>query len=115
MTVRECYDAIGGNYDEVFERLGDEEFIKQLLIMFISDTNLHNLISSYLMGDYENAFCYAHGFKGVIQNLSLNSLLPDTTLMTEKMRKMDSSNVVELFEKMKNEYLRIVNLIKKLL
>ena len=37
MTVRECYEAMGANYDEVFSRLRSDERIVRFLIKVAED------------------------------------------------------------------------------
>ena len=37
MTMRECYEAIGGNYEAVLERLHSEALIRRFALKFLED------------------------------------------------------------------------------
>ena len=37
MTMRECYKAIGGNYEDVLRRLHNEALIQKFTLKFLED------------------------------------------------------------------------------
>ena len=37
MTVRECYEKIGSDFDKVLERMGSEALVKRFAIKFLED------------------------------------------------------------------------------
>ena len=37
MTMRECYEAIGGNYEDVLGRLRSEALIRKFTLKFLED------------------------------------------------------------------------------
>ena len=37
MTMRECYEAIGGNYEDVLGRLHSEALIRRFALKFLED------------------------------------------------------------------------------
>ena len=37
MTMRECYEAIGGNYEDVLGRLHSEALIRRFTLRFLED------------------------------------------------------------------------------
>ena len=37
MTMRECYEAIGGNYEDVLGRLHSEALIRRVTLKFLED------------------------------------------------------------------------------
>ena len=37
MTIQECYEAIGGNYEEVLGRLQREALIRKFTLKFLED------------------------------------------------------------------------------
>ena len=39
MTIRECYDAMGGNYADVEGRLRTEERIKKFVLRVLNDSS----------------------------------------------------------------------------
>ena len=37
MTIQECYEAIGGNYEDVLRRLPSEALIRKFTLKFLED------------------------------------------------------------------------------
>lgn len=37
MTIQECYEAIGGNYEDVLRRLRSEVLIRKFTLKFLED------------------------------------------------------------------------------
>lgn len=37
MTIQECYEAIGGNYEDVLRRLRSEALIRKFTLKFLED------------------------------------------------------------------------------
>ncbi len=37
MDIKECYRKMGGNFDDVMQRLGNESFIQRFVIRFLDD------------------------------------------------------------------------------
>ena len=44
MTVRECYEAMGADYEEVLRRLANEERVARFLLKFSSDESFAGLV-----------------------------------------------------------------------
>ena len=53
MTIQECYEAIGGNYEEVLGRLQSEALIRKFTLKFLEDP-------SYLQLKLALAVSYTH-------------------------------------------------------
>ena len=43
MTMRECYEAIGGNYEDVLGRLHSEALIRRFTLKFLEDQSYIHL------------------------------------------------------------------------
>ena len=43
MTVRECYEKIGSDFDKVLERMGSEALVKRFAIKFLEDKSFEEL------------------------------------------------------------------------
>lgn len=72
MTMRECYEAIGGNYEDVLGRLRSEALIRKFTLKFLEDQSYPQLKQALNdKKNYEDAFRSAHTLKGVCQNLFL--------------------------------------------
>ena len=43
MTIKECYEQLGQNYEEVLDRLGSEVILKKFGIKFLDDPSFQML------------------------------------------------------------------------
>ena len=55
MTVRECYEKIGSDFDKVLERMGSEALVKRFAIKFLEDKSFEELTESLKEKDGECA------------------------------------------------------------
>ena len=86
MTLKECYAALGGNYDEVMGRLRSEKLVQKFVLKFLNDGSYRLLCDSLAAGDRDEAFVAAHTIKGVCANLAFNELLESSERLTEALR-----------------------------
>ena len=86
MTMRECYEAIGGNYEDVLGRRHSEALIWKFTFMFLEDQSYLQLKQALKDKNYEDAFRSAHTLKGVCQNLSFDRLYEVSHELTELLR-----------------------------
>lgn len=86
MTVKECYDAMGGSYDEVFGRLRTDERIAKFLKRVADDKSMELLETSIAAGNADEAFRAAHTIKGVCMNLAITKMAESASLVTEALR-----------------------------
>ena len=86
MTVKECYDAMGADYVDVFGRLRKDERIQKFLMKVLNDQSFALLCNSLEARDMAEAFRAAHTLKGVCQNLSLTRLYESASEMSELLR-----------------------------
>lgn len=86
MTIQECYQALGGNYDDVVKRLLNFSLVKRFITKFLQDDSFEKLSASIRDGRREEAFRAAHTLKGVCQNLGFGKLLASTEKLTELLR-----------------------------
>ena len=117
MTVKECYEIIGANYEEVESRLRTEERIKKFLLKVLNDKSYNLLCDSIKQKNMEEAFRAAHTLKGISQNLSLTTLYESSNLLSEELRENQeyTKQAEELFEQVKKDYIHITETIKNLL
>lgn len=116
MTVKECYNAMGANYDEVMGRLRTEERVKKFLLKVVNDKSYDLLTKSIEEKNVEEAFRAAHTMKGVCQNLSLTRLYHSASELSEVLRdRQDYGEDVEpVLEKVKEDYAQMIAEIQKL-
>ena len=44
MSIKECYDKMGADFDEVMQRLGSESFIKRFAVKFLDDSSYQMIL-----------------------------------------------------------------------
>ena len=89
MTIQECYEAIGGNYEDVLRRLRSEVLIRKFTLKFLEDQSYSLLKQALGDNNYEEAFRGAHTLKGVCQNLSFDRLYEVSSELTELFERPD--------------------------
>ena len=109
MTVRECYEKIGSDFDKVLERMGSEALVK-----FLEDKSFEELTESLKEKDGECAFRAAHTLKGVCANLGLDRLYEADSELTEKLRGRQTEGSEELYQKVAEVYETTVTVLKEL-
>lgn len=84
MTVKECYEQMGADYEGVLGRLRSEALIKKFAKKFLDDGSFQSLKDNLAAGNGEEAFRAAHTLKGVCQNLGFDNLYTVSFDITEK-------------------------------
>ena len=74
MTVKECYEQMGADYEGVLGRLRSEVLIKKFAKKFLDDGSFRSLKDNLAQKNGEEAFRAAHTLKGVCQNLGFDNL-----------------------------------------
>lgn len=104
MTIRECYEQMGANFDNVLSRLGSEAIIERFALKFLDDTSFQSLEETLAKKDVKEAFRAAHTLKGVCLNLGFDNLFTVSSELTEVLRADSLEGTDELFEKVKEQY-----------
>lgn len=115
MTVRDCYQALGGSYEDVLSRFRTEDRIKKYIFKFLNDQSFQSLERALAVGGMEDAFRAAHTLKGVVQNLGFDRLAESTHLITEALRAGDSVQATSLFTQLSMDYNVTISSIQNLL
>ena len=114
MTVKECYEAAGANFDDVMGRLGNEALVKRFALAFLKDTSFEKLKEAMAAKDAENAFAAAHTLKGVSANLGFSKLTEVSSELTEKLRGRSLEGSEPLFAAVEERYTKVVEAVKQL-
>lgn len=119
MLLKECYDAFGGSYESVKERISKDEIIKKFVIKFLSEPSYGELCDALETEDYETAFRAAHSLKGVSDNLGFQKLGSSSSLLTECLRgkneqQIDKQQCKELFESVSEDYNEVMEAVRTL-
>lgn len=86
MDLRTFFSQVGGDYDEVMNRLPTEGMVKKFLRRFLDDPSCGELEQALAQGDLPTAFRAAHTLKGVGMNLGLGDLARAASELTEQLR-----------------------------
>ncbi len=111
MTVRECYEKIGSDFDEVLGRLGSEGMVKRFALKFPDDPSYLKLVKAVEEQNAEEAFRAAHTLKGICLNLGLDRLYKVSSELTEKLRGRKFDGYEAIYEEVKQEYQNTINAI----
>ena len=114
MTVKECYEQMGSDYEGVLGRMGSEAMIKRFALKFLQDPSFNNLKENLEKNDGEEAFRAAHTLKGVCLNLGFDELYEASAEITEKLRGKETAGSEDMFQKVEEKYQKTVNAIKGL-
>ncbi len=86
MTIRELYEKIDGNYEDVLGRLMKDSFIEKFALMYIKDSSYGTLTEAIESGNLPDQFRAAHSLKGVSANLGFEKLRKAASELTEQLR-----------------------------
>ena len=68
MTVQECYESMGSDFEGVLGRMGSEAMVKRFALKFLDDPSYGNLVKAVEEQNAEEAFRAAHTLKGICLN-----------------------------------------------
>ncbi len=121
MNIKEFYDLIGENYNEVLDRLRVESRILKYVLKFPDDKSCETFQSSMKDQKYAEAFRAVHTLKGICLNLGFTKLYSTVSEITEKLRDNEDAvriesddEIKELSAKMIDQYKEIISGIDKL-
>lgn len=114
MTVKECYAAMGGDYEGMLGRFRSEDRIVRFLGKFLNDKTFDTLCAALEAGNQEEAFRGAHTLKGVAQNLSMTRLYLSSEKLTEHLRAGSCQGSEELMAQVDADYHEAVSAVRSL-
>lgn len=86
VTLREFYDMVGGNYDDVVGRLLMEDRIVKYLKKFKDSSDYDQMIAAVEKQEWDVVFRMSHNLKGMCQNLGLDRLAGVSSELCEQVR-----------------------------
>lgn len=114
MTIKECYEKVGSDYDGVLKRLGSEALVKRFAVKFLNDPSFQKLTDGLAAQDGEKAFRAAHTLKGVCLNLGFTELYKVSAELTEVLRGRETAGSDELYAQVKEQYTTLTDAIREL-
>lgn len=112
MTLKNLYEAVGGDYKDVVKRLISEEFAAGLAVRFLDDDEMEKLGAAMETRNIEEAFRAAHTLKGVALNLGFKNLGKSASELTEVLRKRTFDGTDEPFEKVRADYAVVISALR---
>ena len=112
MTLKDCYAAMGGNYEDAIGRLRSERLVQKFVLKFLDDGSYDLLCRSLEEKNYEEAFRAAHTIKGVCQNLSIDKLQASSSRLCEALRNGYTPEADALAEETAEDYRQTVAAIR---
>ena len=112
MTVKECYESMGSDYEGVVGRMGSEAMVKRFAIKFLDDPSFGNLEKAVREQNAEEAFRAAHTLKGICLNLGLDSLYKVSAELTEKLRGREFTDYEASYREVQDAYKRTTDAIR---
>ena len=130
MSLKECYDKMGADYEDVLSRLRSEVLVRKFALKFLDDDSYANLKAAMESGNAPEAFRGAHTLKGVAVNLGFTALYNVSSALTgplykaaaevtESLRPSETSSgdmekAAKLMPAVDEEYARTIAAIKEL-
>ena len=113
MTLKECYEKMGGDYAEVSERLVSDERIAKYVVKFLEDPTYQMLCEAVETEDDKAVFLSIHTLKGISQNLGFGRLYEASHELTEAVRGGVKLQDMSLFEAVSVAYFVTTDAIKE--
>ncbi len=115
MTVREFYEKIGSDYEEVISRLATEERILKYLKRFTEECAFSDFEKAYEEKNYEAVFRATHSIKGMCLNLGFTELQQSSSELCEMFRYgKPGEDVTDMVTSMRSDYRVVIDAIKAL-
>ena len=107
MTIQECYQAIGGDYEQAIKRLSSEKMIRRFIGRFLEEDSFQQLYSAIAEKKQAEAFFAAHTLESVSANLSFDKLLASVSALAEIIRAVPDTipdGAQRLMEEVERDY-----------
>lgn len=118
MTIKEFYQMMDVDSEDIIARFATEERVKKYLGKLLEDKTFQNLTEAIQKADHEQAFFAVHTLKGVAANLDLKPLYQVCSQLTELLRSQkepDEAVCKALYAEIRTVYEHIVMLIPAVL
>ncbi len=114
MDLKECYEAIGGDFSGAITRLRSEKLVTKLVLKFLADPSFPALEEAMRTANQEEAFRAAHTLKGLSLNLGFTRLGDSSSRLTEALRNTIQPEAASLFEEVAADYAETASAIQAL-
>lgn len=105
MTAKELYIALDEDYNEVFDRIGNDKWIVKYLKKFTAEDYVAILKKAIDDSQWEDLFKASHSLKGLALNLGLSKLAKSSSDLCEAVRHgAPTVDVMPLFKEVESVY-----------
>lgn len=115
MAIKDAYEKMGADYNDVLSRLMNDALVSRLAGKFIDEPSFGNLRAALEAKDAKEAFMAAHSLKGVVQNLGFANMFDSVIEITETLRAGSLEGTDEMFKKVEAEYDRTIEALREAL
>ncbi len=115
MSIKDAYDKLGADYDDVLHRLMNDALVSRFAAKFLEEESFEKLRAALAAGDVKEAFMAAHSLKGIVQNLGFSNMFDSVIELTETLRAESLEGTDEMFKALEVEYNRTVETLKEYL
>lgn len=113
LNLKECYNRIGGDYDDALNRLRSESCILKFLFKLLTDQTFSILKEAMAAGNVDSAFNAAHSLKGICLNFGLSNSAKTFSDLTELLRpRKITPEATVLFKQADEEFKETLEIIK---
>ena len=113
MTIRELYQTIGSDFDDVLARIPNEKLIGRLVKKFLQEGSMTLLTESMKAGEKKEALTAVHTMKGLALNLGFTVLGRACTVMNEALKEGRAEDPQEMYQEVLKAYDQVVSLIEE--
>lgn len=104
MNVKECYEIMNADYEDVKRRFLSDSRIRRFALLFLRDNSMNDLRAAMQERESEKAFQAAHTLKGICLNLGFTGLYAPVNRITEMLRAGDYESASEELEAVEDQY-----------
>lgn len=112
MTVKECYEQMHGDYQDMLERVGTDGLVERFMLKYTDEKTMDTLRAAVNAGDIEASFNAAHTLKGIVANLGFSGMLKAVHDLTEQLRPRTEAADSSLMQKVEEEYKLVIDTIE---
>lgn len=111
--LSDFYKTVGGDLDDVIDRLEDIDMVRSNLLLFSEDTSYTELLQCLYDNDIKGAFRAAHTLKGICYTFGIRRLGDSASAICEELR-LGVPPSREMTERLTEEYRRTADAIDRL-
>lgn len=115
MKLKEMYDQLESNWEEVVGRFaGNEKLLLKFTKKFQTDLSYSNLCDAVEKEDHDQILLHAHTLKGVALNLGFDCLGKEAAKVVKDVREEKYGDIPADFLRTKEEHEKVIQLLSQL-